>query len=109
MRKGIATAQKNSGLKITIPVKTRTPLEAFQMLRQGSPIDQAAAYYDDRDELPSNFFMLDKTAKLHKLAELRQMEANAQENYTYLEQELSNLNSQNNVKNQEVTQQNATL
>jgi len=109
MRKGIATAEKNNGLKITMPVKVRTPIEAFQMLRQGHPIDQAAAYYEDRDVLPSNFYMMDKTAKLHKLAELRQMEQNALENHNYLADEIRNQNLLNNDKNQEITKANATL
>jgi len=106
MKKGIATSEKNNGLKITMPVKTRTPIEAFVMLRQGHPIDQAAAYYEDRDVLPSNFFMMDKTAKLHKLAELREMERNAQESHDYLVEELRNLNSQHN---EEVSKAKPTL
>lgn len=72
MKTGTAAAEKNTGRKLTIPVKTRSPIEAFQMLRQGQPIDTMAAYYDD--QVGDDFWMMDKTAKLHKLAELKERE-----------------------------------
>jgi len=74
MRKGIATPEKNSGLKLTIPVRTRTPLEAFQMLRQGQPIDITAGYYERNGMIEKDFYMMDKLEKFHKIAELKMRE-----------------------------------
>jgi len=71
MKYGIAKAEKNGNPSITMNVRTRTPLEAFQMLRQGQPIDVMAAYYEEQDQLTPDFWMLDKTAKLHALAYLK--------------------------------------
>jgi len=65
----------NRGPRLTIPVKTRTPLEAFQLLKQGNPVDVMGGYFQSEGYLGDDFFMLDKTAKLHKLAELRELEA----------------------------------
>lgn len=71
MKSGTATAERNRKPSLTMVVRTRTPLEAFQMLRQGQPIDAMAAYYDGQDKLTPDFWMLDKTAKLHQLAYLK--------------------------------------
>lgn len=77
MRKGVATPEVNNEPKLTIPVKTRTPLEAFKMLRAGQPIDQAAGYYANNGTLEPDFFMMDPIEKLHALARYREMEAEA--------------------------------
>lgn len=73
MNKGIVTPEKNNGPKMTMPVKTRTPLEAFQMLRMGQPVDIAAGYYEENGMDIGDFHMLDKIGKLKKLAEFREM------------------------------------
>lgn len=72
MKRGTARAQFNDGIQLTIPVKTRTPLEAFAMLQVGQPIDQAIGYYVPKDVIEKDFFFLDTVEKLHKLAEYRQ-------------------------------------
>jgi len=74
MRKGIASPEKNSGIKLTIPCRTRTPLEAFQMLRQGQPIDIMAGYYEREGMIEKDFYMMDKLEKYHKIAELKMRE-----------------------------------
>jgi len=79
MRKGIASSEKNSGIKLTIPCRTRTPLEAFQMLRQGQPIDIMAGYYEREGMIEKDFYMMDKLEKFHKIAELKQREAVAKQ------------------------------
>jgi len=79
MRKGIATPEKNSGLKLTIPCRTRTPIEAFQMLRQGQPIDIMAGYYEREGMIEKDFYMMDKLEKFHKIAELKMREKVAKE------------------------------
>lgn len=75
MKRGIAKAERNGSPSLTLPIKTRTPLEAFNLLRQGHPIDQAIGYYDGKDMVTDEIWMLDKVAKLHKLAEFRGREA----------------------------------
>lgn len=72
MKYGTATPEKNKGPKLTIPVKTRTPLEAYKMLLAGQPIDQIGQMYHIDGKVDKDFFMMDKTEKLRKLAELRQ-------------------------------------
>ena len=65
------TPEKNNSPKLTIPVKTRTPLEAYKMLLAGQPIDQIGQMYHIQDKVDKDFFMMDKTEKLRKIAELR--------------------------------------
>jgi len=98
MRKGIATPEKNSGLKVTIPVRTRTPIEAFQMLRQGQPIDIMAGYYEREGMIEKDFYMMDKLEKFHKIAELKQREALAKQEIHAIQREYNE--QQNNQKNE---------
>jgi len=72
---GKVTPDRNSGLKLVIPVKTRTPLEALQMLRAGQPIDVAAGYYSESGILEKDFYMMDNIDKLHALAAYREQMA----------------------------------
>lgn len=65
------TPEKNNSPKLTIPVKTRTPLEAFKMLQAGQPVDQIGQMYHLQHKVDKDFFMMDKTEKLRKIAELR--------------------------------------
>jgi len=71
MRKGIVSPERNSGRKLTIPVKTRSPLEAFTMLRQGQQIDRIAGYYEKEGLIKKDFHFMDRIEKLHMLAECR--------------------------------------
>lgn len=71
MRKGIAKAEVNMHKSLTIPVRTRSPLEAFQMLRAGQPVDQALAYYVDQNGEEKDLFLMDKVEKLHAIAEFK--------------------------------------
>lgn len=109
MKKGIATPQENNGLKLTIPVKTRTPLEAFTMLRQGQPIDTMAAYYSE--DIKDDFWMMDKTAKLHKLAHLKADNTQREKDILLQEQEIATANqiSLNNAKERDQNNQATTI
>lgn len=101
MKIGKANAEKNNGPKLTIPVKTRTPLEAFQMLRAGQPIDQVAGYYDEEGILEEDFWLMDKLAKLHKLAEYKEVMEQKKMQYDALikqQDEIEKLNKLNNEK-----------
>jgi len=73
MRKGIATAEQNNGPKLTMVIQTRSPLEAFNMLRMGHPIDQMAGYYDKQGILEDDFYMMDQVGKLHALAKYKEL------------------------------------
>lgn len=79
MRRGIATPEKNSGIKLAIPCRTRSPLEAFQMLRQGQPIDIMGGYYEKEGMIEKDFFLMDKLEKFHKIAELKMRETIAKQ------------------------------
>lgn len=82
MKRGIATPERNTLPSLTIPVRTRSPIEAFKMLRQGQPIDQAVGYYEDHGiEVEKDFFLMDKVEKLHKLAEYRDRMARHKSDY----------------------------
>jgi len=82
---GKTTTDRNNGLKLVIPVKTRTPLEALQMLRAGQPIDVAAGYYADSGILEKDFYMMDNIDKLHALAGYRERMATAKTDYETLQ------------------------
>lgn len=73
MRSKTANPDKNRGMKLVIPVKTRSPIEAMQMLRAGQPIDQAAGYYSRSGVLEKDFYMMDNIDKLHALAGYREL------------------------------------
>lgn len=73
MRKGIASPDYNDGKVLTIPVKTRTPLEALKMLNAGNAIDQMAGYYSKSGVLEKDFYMMDNIDKLHALAGYREL------------------------------------
>lgn len=88
MKFGTVTPERSRKPSLTINVRTRSPIEAFQMLRQGHPIDTMAAYYDEKGLVDQDFWMLDKTAKLHKLAELRTLEATLQSSITEQEEQI---------------------
>lgn len=67
MRRKQATPEVNMHKSLTIPVRTRTPLEAFKMLRAGQPVDQALAYYTDQNSADKDLFLMDKVEKLHAI------------------------------------------
>jgi len=88
-------------------VQTRSPLEAFNMLRMGHPIDRMAGYYEENGRgLPEDFYMMDPIGKLHALSEIRNyvMEKKSDverlQNEAKAEQELiKQQNSNGNEKN----------
>jgi len=77
LRTGKVTPEKNSGLKLAQVMSTRTPLQAFQLLRMGHPIDVMAGYYEDQGILESDFYMMDRIQKLHALARYKEIAAAA--------------------------------
>jgi len=68
-----AKPDKNNGVKLTMVVKTRSPIEAYHMLRQGQPIDQAIGYYVENGVLDKDIFLMDNVEKLHTLAKFREL------------------------------------
>lgn len=68
---GKVSPENNTGKSLTQPVKTRSPMEAHQMLIMGQPIDVMSAYYDEAGLITADFWMQDKVSKLHILAELK--------------------------------------
>lgn len=71
--KRFATPEKNNGKKLTIPARTRSPLEAFKMFEMGQPIDQVAGYYEAEGYLEPDFHMMDKIQKLQALNDYREL------------------------------------
>jgi len=86
--------EANNKPSITLPSRTRTPIEAFQMLRLGHPVDVMAGYYDDQDLLDKDFWMMDKVAKLHHIADLRKLEGDLKRNEQMLHQEIKDHQTQ---------------
>lgn len=72
MRGGTAKPEVNSGKKLTLPARTMSPVEAYKALRQGQAIDQIGQMYHVSGHVDKDFFLMDKTEKLHKLQELRE-------------------------------------
>lgn len=73
MRRAIAKPEKNNGEKLTIPARTRSPLEAFKMFEAGQNIDLVAGYYEQEGYLEPDFYMMDKIGKLKELNKYREM------------------------------------
>jgi len=71
MRSKQATPEVNLHKSLTIPVRTRTPLEAFKLLRAGQPVDQALAYYTDQNGADKDLFLMDKVEKLHAIRKFK--------------------------------------
>lgn len=71
MRRKQAIPEINLHKSLTIPVKTRTPLEAFKLLRAGQPVDQALAYYTDQNGADKDLFLMDKVEKLHAIRKFK--------------------------------------
>lgn len=84
--------------KLAIVVKTRSPLESFQMLRQGQPIDVALGYYVENGMLEKDLYLMDHVEKLHALAKFKELKLNAQADVDYLIQQESINQSLNKLK-----------
>lgn len=101
MKQGTAKAERNLKPSLTLPMATRSPIEAFNMLRQGQPVDVMSAYYDDKELLDKDVWMLDKTAKLRHLAELKKLELDLKRNQTFHENEIK-IHEQNLLNEQAI-------
>lgn len=73
MRKGNAKPEQNNGQKLTIPARTRSPLEAFKMFEAGQNIDLVAGYYEKEGYVEPDFYMMDHIGKLKELNKYREM------------------------------------
>lgn len=105
MNKPVAKAEKNTSPSLTIPVRTRTPQEALDMLNAGQPIDQIGRGYHDQGLVGKDFFQMDKLDKLRKISELKQMESQAKKDYEYLAAEQRRI--QDDIKAKQTQTQNA--
>lgn len=99
MKSRTGNPDKNSGMKLVIPVKTRSPMEAMKMLRAGQPIDQAAGYYSRSGVLEKDFYMMDNIDKLHALAGYRELVLKHQSDVERLTNEARALAAANQVTN----------
>lgn len=101
MKKGIAKAEVNNEPSLTIPAQTRTPLEAFKMLRAGQPIDLVQGYYEKKGLVTKDFYMMDKTERLRALAQFREQESMYRSDYEeQLKQYQSQFKNEVNENNQ---------
>lgn len=73
MRKGIANPEKNNGKRLTIPARTRSPLDAFKMFEAGQNIDLVAGYWEQEGYVEPDFYMMDHIGKLQALNRYRTM------------------------------------
>lgn len=94
MKKGVATPETRNNPKLTIVVKTRTPIEAFQMLRAGHPVDQALGFYTE-NYVGKDLHLMDNIEKLHLLAHFKELKAHHQTDY---ENQITILNNLKNEK-----------
>lgn len=97
MKKGKATPEPERGPKLTMVVKTRTPLEAFKILRMGQPVDQALGFYTQEYQ-GKDLHLMDDIEKLHLLAYYRGVVNDKNEEY---QKQLTILN---NLKNEQASQ-----
>lgn len=95
MKKGTATPEKRNHAKLTIVVKTRSPLEAYTMLKMGHPVDQALGYYTE-DYQGKDLHLMDNIEKLHLLAHFKELKAHHQTDY---ENQLTIINNLKNEQN----------
>jgi len=96
MKRGIAKPESAKKIKLTIPARTITPLEAYEMYRMGQPIDAVAGYYDREDMLPDDFYMMDRIQKFHALAECRERMKETKKQALDLHAEVRELEKQEN-------------
>lgn len=73
MRRQQGTPEKNTGKSLTIPVRTMNPLEAYNMLNMGHPIDQAVGYYEEMGIVNPDFYMMDRIGKLKQLQHYKEI------------------------------------
>jgi len=100
MRKGTAKPEKNNGQKLTIPSRTRSPLEAFQMLEVGQNVDLVAGYYEKEGYLDPDFYMMDKIGKLKELNRYRELKAEHEKELKQFQQSQDAAMAQINEKRQ---------
>lgn len=111
MRKGTATPERNTSPKLVIPVQTRSPLEAFNLLRMGHPIDRMMGYYADSGILEKDPYMMDTVEKFHALAAYKELSMKHKDDLEEIQRdaaqaaaeaakaaEVSNQNTNNNGK-----------
>lgn len=73
MNKGTASPEKNNKKSITLPARVVTPLDAWVLYTQGTPIDRMAGYYKQQGILDDDFYMMDQVGRLKALADYRQL------------------------------------
>lgn len=99
MKKGKVTPETRSNPKLAIVVKTRSPLEAYQLLRMGHPVDQALGYYQEMYQ-GKDLHLMDTIEKLQLLAEFRELKAHHQTDYENQLTQLNNLQNEQNSQSQ---------
>lgn len=103
LKKREAKPESNSKPSLTIPARTRSPIEAFRMLNAGQDIDVVAGYYDKDGTLPKDFHLMDKIEKLSLLSDLRQRKIQAKAEY---DQIINHFNQQKQIQDEQAKQNN---
>jgi len=94
-----AKSEPNNGQKMVIVVKTRSPMEAYHMLKAGLPIDQAIGYYMKEGMIDKDAWMMDTVEKLHLLAEVRERKAHLRSDIEEMTMQAEEMRQQQNVTN----------
>jgi len=95
-----AKSEPNNGQKMVMVIKTRSPMEAYHMLKAGLPIDQAIGYYMKEGMIEKDAWMLDTVEKLHLLAEVRERKAHLQSDIEEITREVEQNRQKESVTNQ---------
>jgi len=92
-KRGIARPEPNSGEKLVLFVRTRSPLEAYKMLMAGQPVDQTIGWYQSQtgDTEVQDVFMMDLPQKLRYINELKERVAIQRSDIEALTQEVTNI------------------
>lgn len=101
MRKGEAKPEVNTERSITMPARVVTPLDAWVLYSQGSPIDRMAGYYKKQGILDDDFYMMDQVGRLKALAQYRELTKQLRQESEVLQLQLNDLQKQSKQKDQE--------
>jgi len=101
-KKGIAKPEPNSGEKLVLVVRTRSPLEAYKMLLAGQPVDQTIGWYQSQtgDSDVQDVFMMDIPQKLRYINELKERVAIQRSDIEALTQEVNSISNHKQQQNE---------
>jgi len=106
MKKGIARPEYNSGEKLAIVVRTRTPIEAYRMLKAGMPVDQAVGWYQSQNlngEV-QDISMMDTPQKLRYILDLKSQIAIQKTDLELMTHEVNQLKNNKKIEDEKRSQ-----